>query len=65
MNNFDDRSALFHLHDTISNKFITNHARKDQFYIWIWECIEIRTLILQEIGTLFRYPGKQNKSEYS
>lgn len=36
--------------------------------------IEIRTLILQEIGTLFRYlqeigtlfryPGKQNKSEY-
>lgn len=26
--------------------------------------IEIRTLILQEIGMLFRYPGKQNKSEY-
>lgn len=26
--------------------------------------IEIRTLILQEIGMLFRYRGKQNKSEY-
>lgn len=37
MNNFDDHSALFYLHDTISNKLITNHARKDQFYIWIWE----------------------------